>query len=323
MTAPRSRGVTTTALAVDAASVLVGIVALWLGASRFVAGASDLAARVGIPPLVVGLTVVALGTSLPEFAVTVGAALAGQTDVSVANVVGSNVVNLALVFGGGAVFGALPTPGAIVRRDGPVLVGATLLVAAFVVDLRLSGLEGLVLLGLLVAYLGGLAYRGLGSPDLGIDEPVPQRRTAADAIRVVVGLLAVVAGADLLVGGAVGLARAGGVSEWLIGETVVALGTSAPELVASAAAIRQGRLNVSAGNVFGSCIINLLGVLGLAAALGPLALAPVAGEAMLGLGIVTGVAVLLAVSGRSLSRLEGVLLVGIGVADWLLAALLR
>ena len=307
--------------AVDLVAMLAGVVALWLGASRFVAGASDLAARVGIPPLVVGLTVVALGTSLPEFAVTVGSAFAGRTDVSVANVVGSNVINLGIVLGGSAVVRALPTPGGIVRRDGPVLVGATLLVAVFVLELRLTATEGVVLVTLLLAYLGFLGYRGLGGPDLGVDGPVPERRLAPDAVRVVVGLVTVVVGAELLVGGAVGLARVAGVSEWLIGETVVALGTSAPELVASAAAIRQGRLDVSAGNVFGSCVVNLLGVLGVAATLRPLVLAPVAIEATVGLGAVTALAVLLTVSRRGLSRLEGALLVAVGLADWLVVAL--
>jgi hypothetical protein len=105
--------------AVDLVAVLPGVVAPWLGASRFVAGASDLAARVGIPPFVVGLTVVALGTSLPEFAVTVGSASAGRTDVSVASVVGSNVINLGIVLGGSAAVRALPTSGGIIRRDGP------------------------------------------------------------------------------------------------------------------------------------------------------------------------------------------------------------
>ncbi|WP_254823858.1 calcium/sodium antiporter [Haloglomus halophilum] len=310
-----------TGLLLDAGAVAAGIVALWLGASRFVAGAGDLAARAGIPPLVVGLTVVAIGTSLPEFAVTIGAALAGRTDVSVANVVGSNVVNLGIVLGGSAVFTALPTPGDIVRRDGPVLVGATLLVVAFVVDLRLSRLEGAVLMALLIAYLALLAYRGVAGPSLAVDAAITERRAAVDVLRVLVGLVAVVVGADLLVGGAVDIARAAGVSDWLIGETVVALGTSAPEIVASAAAIRQGRFEVSAGNIFGSCVVNLLGVLGLAAALRPLALSAVAVEASLGLCAVTLLAVGLAVSRRALSRAEGVLLLAVGLADWVIVAL--
>jgi cation:H+ antiporter len=308
-------------LVFDAGGVLVGVVALWLGASRFVAGASDLAARAGIPPLVVGLTVVAIGTSMPEFAVTIGAALAGRTDVSVANVVGSNVVNLGIVLGGSAAVSALPTPGDIVRRDGPVLLGATLLATAFVADLRLTRLEGAVLVTLLAAYLGLLAYRGVAGPSLEVDTAIAERRVAVDTVRVAVGLLAVVVGADLLVDGAVGIARTAGISEWLIGETVVALGTSAPEIVASAAAIRQGRLEVSAGNIFGSCAVNLLGVLGLAAVLRPLALSAVAIEASLGLCAITLLAVGLAVSRRVVSRLEGALLLTVGLADWLVVAL--
>jgi cation:H+ antiporter len=304
------------ALAADLGAVLAGVVALWLGADRFVAGASDLAARAGVPPLVVGLTVVALGTSAPEFAVTVDAALAGRADISVANVVGSNVVNLGIVLGGTALLGALPTASALVRRDGPVLLGATLLVAG------LGRVEGVVLAGLAVGYLGWLGYQGLAGPDPEVEDPDDDAAPAREALRIVLGVAAIVVGAELLVGGAVGLAGAAGLSEWLVGETVVALGTSAPEIVASAAAIRQGRVDVSAGNVFGSCVINLLGVLGVAAVLRPLPLAPVAVEATLWLSVVTVLAVVLAASSRQLSRPEGAVLVLVGVADWVVVALL-
>lgn len=307
--------------AVDVARVLAGIAGLWLGASRFVAGASDLADRAGIPPLVVGLTVVALGTSAPEFAVTVGAAVDGRTAVSVANVVGSNVINLGIVLGGTALFGALPTPPDIIRRDGPVLVGATLLAAVLVADLRLSRVEGLVLAALVVAYLGLLGYRGLRSGDLAVDEPVPDGSPARDGLRTVVGLVVVVIAADLLVGGAVSLATRVGVSDWLIGETVVALGTSAPEIVASAAAIRQGRTEISAGNVFGSCIINLLGVLGVAAVIQPLAVPGVALEATGWLAVLTLLAVVLTATDRTISRAEGAVLFLVGLTDWLIVAL--
>jgi cation:H+ antiporter len=310
------------ALAADLGAVLAGVVALWLGADRFVAGASDLAARAGMPPLVVGLTVVALGTSAPEFAVTVDAALAGRADISVANVVGSNVVNLGIVLGGTALLGALPTAGALVRRDGPVLLGSTLLVAGLVADLRLGRAEGVVLAGLAVGYLGWLGYQGLAGPDPDVEDPDDDAAPAREALRIVLGVAAIVVGAELLVSGAVGLAGAAGLSEWLVGETVVALGTSAPEIVASAAAIRQGRVDISAGNVFGSCVINLLGVLGVAAMLRPLPLAPVAVEATLWLSVVTVLAVVLAASSRQLSRPEGAVLFLVGVTDWLLVALL-
>jgi cation:H+ antiporter len=294
--------------------VAIGVVALWLGASRFVAGASDLAARIGVPPLVVGLTVVALGTSAPEFAVTVGAALGGRADISVANVVGSNVINLGVVLGGSALVGALPTPGPLVRRDGPILVGATLLVTGLVADLSLTRVEGVLLTASLVGYLGVVAYRGFAGPYLAIDAPVPDATPAREGVRVVVGLVPVVVGAELLVGGAVGIASRAGISDWLIGETVVALGTSAPEIVASAAAIHQGRVDVSVGNVLGSCSINLLGV---AAALRPLTIAPAAIRATVWLSAVTALAVVLAATRGQVSRREGIILFIAGVADWL------
>lgn len=234
-----------------------------------------------------------------------------------ANVVGSNVINLGVVLGGSALVGALPTPGPLVRRDGPILVGATLLVTGLVADLSLTRVEGVLLTASLVGYLGVVAYRGFAGPYLAIDAPVPDATPAREGVRVVVGLVAVVVGAELLVGGAVGIASRAGISDWLIGETVVALGTSAPEIVASAAAIRQGRVDVSVGNVFGSCSINLLGVLGVAAVLRPLTIAPAAIRATVWLSAVTALAVVLAATRGQVSRREGIILFIAGVADWL------
>lgn len=370
-------------LLVDVGTVAAAVAALWAGASWFVEGASTTARRLGIPGLVVGLTVVSLGTSAPEFAVTLDAALAGRADISVANVVGSNVLNLGFVIGGAALVRALPTSRSLLRRDGTVLVGATLLTFVLVLDLRVSRLEGGLLAALMVAYLLVLARSGRedpagadapggesepaspggsgGATPVPVDGPLASDANpatggvgpggagtdgtpggdpgetdpdgtagddargavrAADVLRFVVGLALVVVGAHLLVLGASDIAREAGVSEWVIGATVVAGGTSTPEFVTSVVAARQGRAGISGGNVVGSCIFNLLGVLGLAALVSPLSVAAAAIDGMWWLlGTVVVVSAMLGTR-RVLSRTEGGVLVAINAVNWIVDFLL-
>ncbi|WP_435348758.1 calcium/sodium antiporter [Haloarchaeobius sp. HRN-SO-5] len=299
---------------VDLALVAVAVVGLWYGALQFVRGAGRIARRLRLPGLVVGLTVVAFGTSAPEFAVTLDAALAAKSDISVANVVGSNVVNLGFILGGVALVRELPTSQDLVRRDSVTLLGATVLVFALLWDLRLSRLEGGLLLALLAAYLFVLVRTGSGS--LRPEERAPVAFQWTDVVRLVGGLAIVVAGAHLLVLAASNLARDAGVSEWAIGVTIVAAGTSMPEFATSMVAVRRGRTGISAGNLVGSCVFNFLGVLGLAALVRPLPVANTAIESMAWLlGIVLVVTVLFW-SRNVLSRLEGGLLVGLNAINW-------
>ena len=303
---------------IDLLAVVVAVAALAGGAAQFVEGASRLAGRLGLSALVVGLTVVAFGTSAPEFAVTVDAALAGQSDISVGNVVGSNVFNVGFILGGVALVRALPAEGDLVRRDGVTLVATTLLVLWFLRDLRVGRGEGIVLLTLLVAYLGLLLYTG--SQRLGGDRPVTPAADgslARDAVRTVGGLAFVVGGAHLLVGSAGDLARAAGVSEWVIGVTVVAFGTSAPEFATSLAAARRGETALSAGNLVGSSIFNSLGVLGVAAVIRPLSVAAAAVDGTLWLLAIAVVATVLFWSNDVLSRPEGAILVGLSLTNWI------
>jgi cation:H+ antiporter len=297
----------------DLLFVGVAVVALWFGADQFVTGASRVARRLGVPGLVVGLTVVAFGTSAPEFAVTLDAALAGRADISVANVVGSNVLNLGFILGGVALVRALAVSPALVRRDAILLVVSTaaLLVAAR--DGRLSAVEGGLLFAALLAYLAWLARSGSDGRAGTAAEPFH----LPDAGRLVVGLALVVGGGHLLVVSAVDIARVAGVSEWVIGLTIVAAGTSLPEFATSLAAARAGRTGISAGNLVGSCIFNVLGVLGLAALVQPLAVSRVGleGTAWL-LGTTVMVAVLFYTE-ETLSKLEGGLLVALNGANWL------
>ena len=296
----------------DVLYVAVAVVALWFGADQFVTGASRVARRLGVPGLVIGLTVVAFGTSAPEFAVTLDAALAGQSDVSVANVVGSNILNLGFILGGVALARVLATTSALVWRDGPLLVASTGVLLVSSLDGRLSAVEGGLLFVSLLVYLGVLVRSGGDGVATSPDPFHPP-----DAGRLVVGLALVVGGGHLLVASAVDLARVAGVSEWVIGLTVVAAGTSLPEFATSLAAVRRGQTGISAGNLIGSCIFNVLGVLGLAALVNPLTISLAGIESTAWLLGTTVLVVVLFYTGETLSRLEGGVLVALNAANWL------
>ncbi|MDW7991059.1 MAG: sodium:calcium antiporter [Anaerolineae bacterium] len=294
--------------------ILLSVLALWWGAVWVVEAAARIARRLGLSELVIGLTIVAIGTSSPEFAVTVGAALRGQGDISVGNVVGSNIFNLGFILGGVALVRALATSPTMVVRDGGVLIATTLLLNLFFLDLQIARWEGIVLILLLVAYIGFLIYRREPVEEIPIGEfhwyEVP---------RLLGGLALVVGGGHFLVEGAVALARLAGVSEWAIGVTIVAAGTSAPEFATSLVAVLRGRHGISAGNLIGSDIFNLLGVLGLAATLRPMTVDPSVHSS---LWVLTGMVILVVVflmrTGWIISRWEGALLILINLVRWIL-----
>ncbi len=303
--------------ATNAVLVAVAVVGLAVSAGQFVAGAGGVARRLGLSGLLVGLTVVAFGTSAPEFAVTLDAALTAKSNISVGNVVGSNIFNLGFILGGVALIRALPVSTALVRRDGLSLIGATGIALVFLSDLRLSQLEGVLLVILLGGYLAVLVRTG--------SEQLKQS-TASDAsgswwldpLRAVAGLAGIVLSAHVLVSSAAALARFAGVSEWVIGVTIVAAGTSAPEFATSVAAARRGQAGLSAGNLVGSSIFNLLGVLGIAAIVRPLSVVGTAVDTTLWLLGLTVVATAFFWSNEVLSRLEGGALVVISAANWVI-----
>ncbi|MFC7096154.1 sodium:calcium antiporter [Halobaculum marinum] len=332
--------------AVDVVILVVGVVALWGGAQLLVGSSVRLARRLGLSDLLIGVTVVAVGTSSPEIVVTLRAALAGAGDLAVGNVVGSNVFNLAVVLGVVAVVGSFPVERRIVHRDGVALLSATGAAALAVSDLRIIPLEGAVLLAGLAAYTVVSIRAGrtpdteadpataatpagdrVGSPlaSAPVDLSTPARRLATgpgrDGVLLLLGLAVVLIGGDLLVGAAVDIARTAGVSEWVIGGTVVAAGTSTPEFAVSLVAVRQGSLGVSVGNVVGSSVFNVLGVLGLASLLTPLT---VGSEALSSVAWLVGLTVLVVAalwSGRRLSRVEGVALAMSEAVRWAVSLL--
>jgi cation:H+ antiporter len=254
-------------------ALAIGLVCLVAGAELLVRGAATIASRLGIAPVIVGLTVVAFGTSAPELAVSVSATLGGNADVALGNVVGSNIGNVLLILGASAVVGGLAVQQRIIRVDIPVLIAVS--IAAFVMSLdnNIGRVDGIILLAGLLIYTGWL-IRGARNerPDIVAEyaESVETLEGASierplwfNAGLVVAGLVVLVVGSQLLVNSATDIAESAGVSQLVIGLTVVAIGTSLPELATSILAAMRGQRDIAVGNVIGSNLFNLMSVLGL------------------------------------------------------------
>jgi cation:H+ antiporter len=305
--------------------LLGGGVLLYFGAEWFVGGASALALALRVPQLIVGLTVVAYGTSAPEIIVGVEATLAGHGDVALGNVVGSNIANVGLVLGVAALVRPARVDGALRRRELPVLLGVTALLPVWLWDGRVSRAEGLALLAVAAVYTAWMAWaaRSAAAVRLATEEvaatseaadlagaPVPGDRVRSAGVALA-GLVVLLVGGNLFVGGAVSVAQSLGLSERLVGLTLVAVGTSLPELITSVVAARRGHSDLAVGNVVGSNIFNLLLCLGAAALAGPVGrpLADVAFDLTV-LGAMTLLAAVLLRTERRVSRWEGGLALG-------------
>lgn len=249
-------------IAIDLALLVGGFVMLVKGADLFVGGASGIAARFGIPPLVIGLTIVAMGTSAPEMAVSISAALKGSADIAVGNALGSNIMNILVILGAAAAIRAIPVARSTVRIEIPFTIVITFLLLLLGRDGSLGTVDALVLLAcfaLFLAYLYRMARRGKANAD---DVPSTDRPIAVVVVITAVGLALVVLGGSVTVDAATSLALAAGVSERVVGLTVVAFGTSLPELVTTVTASRKGKSDIAIGNIVGSNIFNILFVLG-------------------------------------------------------------
>ena len=295
--------------------VLACIIGLWIGGSWIVDAAARIARKIGMSELVIGLTIVAIGTSAPEFAVTIAAALGGSADISVGNVVGSNIFNLGFILGGVALVAGIPTSRKLVMRDGGMLIGVTLLLLLLLSDLQLALWEGALLLTVLIGYVTFLIVKRDGG-DSAEELPDGEFRWL-DVPTLIVGIALIVTSGHFLVDSASEIARHFGLSEWVIGVTIVAAGTSAPELATSLMGVLRGKHGISIGNLIGSDLFNLLGVLGLAAVISPLAVDSAAfGSLLLLCGLVVLVVVMLR-TGWRLTRVEGGLLVAINLVRWI------
>ncbi len=290
---------------VDAMFLILGITLLYFGGEALVDGASALARRIGMSTLVIGLTIVAFGTSAPELAATMTATFDGAPELGLGNVVGSNIANIGLILGVSALLLPLATNTRFILRELPFMIGCSALLIPIVSDDLISRAEGICMSALLIAYLAFVYVTGRqGTVDDDKEEPASLTRSLSS---VFLGSLLLVGGAKALVHGGVGIARDIGVSERVIGLTMVAVGTSLPELASSLAAARKGESDMVLGNVVGSNVFNVLCILGFTATAMPMAVDGAAAQidlwAMLGLSVSVP---LLLWKGRRMARPEAI-----------------
>lgn len=296
---------------------ILGLAALTIGAEAMVRGAARLALTLGISPLVIGLTIVAFGTSAPEMAVSAGAALNGSGDLAIGNVVGSNIANVLLILGLSALIVPLLVAEQIIRQEIPIMIGATLLLVVLALDGSISRGEGALLFALVIVYSVFLVIQSRQASKATVDEfadEMPDAGSRWDAhwsvqiLLVLGGLGLLVLGADWLVNAAVAVARSFGVSDLVIGLTVVAVGTSMPEIATSLVAALRGERDIAVGNIIGSNIFNIFACLGLASMLADGGLAVSAAVRNFDLWVMLAVAFAclpIAITGREIARWEG------------------
>ena len=302
---------------------LIGLTGLVYGAGWLVAGSANLARCVGLSQLVIGLTVVAIGTSTPELAVSVLAALNGKSAMAIGNVVGSNIANLGLILGATALVRPVPVSRNTLLREIPVMIGAALTILLFAYDAVISRWDGVLLLAFCAAYLRSILYTQMkdtatAPEEIEVFDPAEERRRPAytrDVLLIVAGLAALLVGGRLLVDSATFYARLLGVSELVVGLTVLAVGTSLPELATSVMAAVRGYSDLALGNIIGSNILNILLILGTTSLIRPLATQTsiFAFEIPVMVGI--SIALLpIAMRAARITRAEGALLVGAYIA---------
>lgn len=295
-------------------SIIIGLICLYFGAEGLVRGSSSLALRLGVKPLVIGLTVVAYGTSMPELVVSSKAALDGYGGIAIGNIVGSNIFNIAFILGLSALIRPLRVNLQVIRLDMPVMILASLLFFALFQDITLTRPEGLIFTSGIALYTVGLLYLSrkeaekASAQELHASIPEKRKHLVLDLGLIVGGLVLLVVGARLLVDGAVKLAELWGVSKAVIGLTIVAAGTSLPELATSVIAAIHKETDIAIGNVVGSNIFNILGILGISSLLAPL---NGTGISMIDLSVMIGTAIVLLPfmrTGFVLNRWEGAVL---------------
>ena len=298
--------------------VFLSIIMLWKGADWLVDSAAEIAHSLKVSDLIIGLTVVAFGTSAPEFAVTISAAVTKQTDISIGNVIGSNIFNLGFILGGTAIIRPIATNEKMFNRDGLFLLIVTALIFflffgfnGWTSDDNYSRIEGLILFSLLIGYITFLFIKK--DPP---EEISPDKATIMSYVFFFIGLILIVLGGHLMVTHASNIARFYGISDWVIAVTIVAAGTSAPEFATSIAAAIKGRHGIAIGNLIGSDLFNLLGVLGLAGIINPSVITQDIFDSVFILVLMVGLTLLLIRTKWKISRAEGALLVSINLIRW-------
>ena len=249
--------------------LLIGFVLLIKGADFFVEGSSSIARLLRVPSVIIGLTIVAMGTSAPEAAVSITAGLTGNNDIAFSNVVGSNAFNLLVVVGVCACIKAFPVDEGVLKRDFPICIAATLVLFLFALDGGLSRLDGVLLLLLMAGYLFYTVRTAMKSRRH-VEESLEKISPVKSVLFMIGGLAGVIVGGDMVVNGASGIAESLGLSQTLIGLTIIAIGTSLPELVTSIVAARKGESGLAIGNVVGSNLFNILFILGMSSTVHPI-----------------------------------------------------
>ena len=287
--------------------LLIGFVLLIKGADFFVDGSSSIAGILKVPSVIIGLTIVAMGTSAPEAAVSINAGLAGNSDISLGNIIGSNIFNLLVVIGACAVIFPAKSNEDILKRDLWWNIGVSVLLFVLILDGSISRMEGIILLAVFIFYLGLMVRSAMENR---MDEtPMDVMPLWKSLLFVAGGLAAVVFGGDMVVDNASLIAKAWGMSDTLVGLTIVAIGTSLPELVTSITASKKGDSGIALGNAVGSCLFNILFILGMASSITPVNAVP---ELIIDTAILIVVTILILIvakTGKRTNRVEGIICV--------------
>jgi cation:H+ antiporter len=295
----------------DLIQIIAGLALLYYGGNLLVTGSVRLARFLKISPFIIGATVIAFGTSAPELAVAILAALEGTPELAMGNVIGSNIANIGLVLGLTALISSMSIAPDRLKRESPPLILASLLILVIAWNLEINRYEGIFM----VCLLGVYVWRSFSHKEDFAEEPEEEvhlfagRGSTFQALLIIAGLMLLVGGAKFLVAGGVGIARNLGISEWFIGITIVAVGTSLPEIVSSLIAAKRGHGEMAIGNIFGSNIFNILMVLGLTATIHPLHIQePIQPDLVIATAITGFLLALIVYGNHSLGKQKGVLL---------------
>lgn len=304
--------------------LIIGFFFLIKGADIFVEGAASIARKFNVPAMVIGLTIVAMGTSAPEAAVSITSSLAGQNDMSVANVVGSNFFNILMVLGVSSVITKLPVGKDTIKKDAPFLIIVSLMLLLFASNLNMGRVEGLLLLAVFAYFLINTVVSAKksintnnaveGESAVAIDASVAEEISMPKTILVsLIGIVGIVVGGDIVVDSATSIATSFGMSANLVGLTIVAIGTSLPEFVTSIVAIKKGETEIAIGNVIGSNLFNILLVLGLATSINPITISALALIDIVFMVFITILLFLFMKKDYSLSKKHGFILIALYV----------
>ena len=294
--------------------LLVGFVLLVKGSDMFVDGSASVARLMGIPAVIVGLTIVSMGTSAPEAAVSITAGIKGSSEIAISNLVGSNTFNMLCVAGLSAAITPFAVDRLILKRDFPICIGIMVITMLMSLDGSISRLDGIILLVIFVAYMSLLVYSAIKNREVDQDEEEKPMSPIKSIIFIVIGIAAIIGGGEIVVNSAQKLAYTFGMSETLVGVTIVAIGTSLPELVTSVIAAKKGQSGIAIGNVVGSSIFNLAFVLGMSSSINAVGVVP---EALIDTGIMIAVNLLgfvFCITAKRLARWEGIALLCIYAA---------